>query len=193
MIDIKDLRDSIDEVEKSLARRGYSLNKDKFIDLDGQRKSLQVEVESLQSNRKNLSNDFGKLKSSGEDTEDLKKKIDSINDNLKSKNESLSLILDSINSILLDIPNIPHESTPDGKNENDNVVIRTVGQITSSNKVDHIDLTTKIDTDLAAKLAGSRFAVLKGSLAKLQRALITLMLDTAQKNGYEEYLSLIHI
>ena len=187
MIDIKDLRDSIDEVEKSLARRGYSLNKDKFIDLDGQRKSLQVEVESLQSNRKNLSNDFGKLKSSGEDTEDLKKKIDAINNNLKSKNESLNLILDSINSILLDIPNIPHESTPDGKNENDNVVIRTVGQITSSNKVDHIDLTTKIDTDLAAKLAGSRFAVLKGSLAKLQRALITLMLDTAQKNGYEEY------
>jgi seryl-tRNA synthetase len=187
MIDIKDLRDNIDEVEKLLARRGYSLNKDTFINLDGQRKSLQVEVESLQSNRKNLSNDFGKLKSSGEDTEDLKKKIDSINDNLKSKNESLSLILDSINSILLDIPNIPHESTPDGKNENDNVVIRTVGQITSSNKVDHIDLTTKIDTDLAAKLAGSRFAVLKGSLAKLQRALITLMLDTAQKNGYEEY------
>ena len=187
MIDIKDLRDSIDEVEKSLARRGYSLNKDKFIDLDGQRKSLQVEVESLQSNRKNLSNDFGKLKSSGEDTEDLKKKIDSINDNLKSKNESLNLILDSINSILLDIPNIPHESTPDGKNESENVVLRTVGKITSSNKVDHIDLTTKIDTDLAAKLAGSRFAVLKGSLAKLQRALISLMLDTAQKNGYEEY------
>ena len=187
MIDIKDLRDNIDEAEQSLARRGYSLDKDKFIDLDGQRKSLQVEVESLQSNRKNLSNDFGKLKSSGEDTEDLKKKIDSINDNLKSKNESLNLILDSINSILLDIPNIPHESTPDGKNESENVVLRTVGKITSSNKVDHIDLTTKIDTDLAAKLAGSRFAVLKGSLAKLQRALISLMLDTAQKNGYEEY------
>ena len=92
MIDIKDLRDSIDEVDKSLARRGYSLNKDKFIDLDGQRKSLQVEVESLQSNRKNLSNDFGKLKSSGEDTEDLKKKIDSINEKLKTKNESLNQI-----------------------------------------------------------------------------------------------------
>ena len=69
---------SIDEVEKSLARRGYSLNKDIFIDLDGQRKSLQIEVESLQSNRKKLSNDFGKLKSSGEDTEHLKKKIDSL-------------------------------------------------------------------------------------------------------------------
>jgi seryl-tRNA synthetase len=85
------------------------------------------------------------------------------------------------------MPNIPHESTPDGKNEHDNVVIRTVGEITSKNTVDHIDLTTKIDTDLAAKLAGSRFAVLKGSLAKLQRSLISLMLDTAHKNGYEEY------
>ena len=187
MIDIKDLRDNIDEAEQSLARRGYSLDKDKFIDLDSQRKSLQVEVESLQSDRKNLSNDFGKLKSSGENTADLKKKIDSINDNLKSKNESLNLILESINTILLDIPNIPDKSTPDGNNESDNVVLRTVGQITSTNQIDHIDLTTKIDTDLAAKLAGSRFAVLKGSLAKLQRALITLMLDTAEKNGYKEY------
>ena len=187
MIDIKDLRDNIDAVELSLARRGYSLNKEKFIDLDSQRKSLQVDVESLQSDRKNLSNDFGKLKSTGKDTGDLKKKIDSINENLKSKNESLNLILESINIILLDIPNIPHESTPDGKNESENVVLRTVGKITSTNKVNHIDLTTMIDTDLAAKIAGSRFAVLKGDLAKLQRALITLMLDVAQKNGYEEY------
>ena len=187
MIDIKFLRDNLDHVEESLARRGYSLQKDKFIALDLERKSLQVEVESLQSDRKVLSNDFGKLKSSGENTDNLKKKIDLINDNLKIKNESLNLILESINSILLDIPNIPHESTPDGKNESDNVVIRTVGKITSTNTVDHIDITKKIDTDLAAKLAGSRFAVLKGSLAKLQRALISLMLDTAIKNGYEEY------
>ena len=187
MIDIKNLRDSIDEVEQSLARRGYTLNKDKFIDLDGQRKSLQVEVETLQSERKNLSNDFGKLKSSGSDTDELKKKVDALNENLKTKNESLNAALESINNILLDIPNIPHESTPDGKNEKDNVVLRTVGEVVSTNTIDHIDLTKKIDTDLAAKIAGSRFAVLKGSLAKLQRALITLMLDTAQKNGYEEY------
>ena len=187
MIDIKNLRDSIDEVEQSLARRGYTLNKDKFIDLDGQRKSLQVEVETLQSERKNLSNDFGKLKSSGSDTDELKKKIDALNENLKTKNESLNAALESINNILLDIPNIPHESTPDGKNEKDNIVLRTVGEVISTNTIDHIDLTKKIDTDLAAKIAGSRFAVLKGSLAKLQRALITLMLDTSQKNGYEEY------
>ena len=187
MIDIKVLRENIDGVEESLARRGYLLDKDKFISLDGERKSLQIEVETLQSERKSLSNDFGKLKASGKNTDDLKKKLDTLNNNLKIKNESLNLILESINNILLDMPNIPHESTPNGKNENANVVIRTVGEITSQNKVDHIDLTTKIDTDLAAKLAGSRFAVLKGSLAKLQRSLISLMLDTAHKNGYEEY------
>ena len=187
MIDIKFLRDNINQVEHLLARRDYSLDKDQFKALDAERKSLQVEVESLQSERKTLSNDFGKLKSSGENIDDLKKKLDFINDNLKIKNELLNQILESINNILLDIPNIPHESTPDGKNENDNVIIRTVGKITSKNTVDHIDITKKIDTDLAAKLSGSRFAVLKGSLAKLQRALISLMLDTAQKNGYEEY------
>ena len=121
MIDIKNLRDSIDEVEHSLARRGYTLNKDKFIDLDGQRKSLQVEVETLQSERKNLSNDFAKLKSSGSNTDELKKKIDALNENLKTKNESLNAALESIHNILLDIPNIPHETTPDGKNENDNI------------------------------------------------------------------------
>ena len=187
MIDIKHLRNNIDEVENSLARRGYLLDKERFINLDADRKSLQVEVETLQSDRKNLSNDFGKLKSLGEDTSDLKKKIDSINVSLKIKNESLNAILESIHTILLNIPNIPHESTPCGENESENVVIRSVGKITSTNKIDHIDITTKIDTDLAAKLAGTRFAVLKGSMAKLQRALISFMLDIASKNGYEEY------
>ena len=187
MIDIKHLRNNIDEVENSLARRGYKLDIDRFINLDADRKSLQVEVETLQSDRKNLSNDFGKLKSLGEDTSDLKKKIDSINVSLKIKNESLNAILESIHTILLDIPNIPHESTPCGENESENVVIRSVGKITSTNTIDHIDITTKIDTDLAAKLAGTRFAVLKGSMAKLQRALISFMLDIASKNGYEEY------
>jgi len=187
MIDIKHLRNNIDEVENSLAKRGYKLDIEKFINLDADRKSLQVEVETLQSDRKNLSNDFGKLKSLGEDTSDLKKKIDSINASLKIKNESLNAILESIHTILLNIPNIPHESTPSGENESENVVIRSVGKITSTNTIDHIDITTKIDTDLAAKLAGTRFAVLKGSMAKLQRALISFMLDIASKNGYEEY------
>ena len=187
MINIKNLRDDIDTVASALATRGYELNKAIFIELEGERKVLQVEVESLQSDRKNLSNEFGKLKSEGKDTGELKDQIDQINNALKLKDSLLQAILEKMNTFLLDIPNIPHTSTPVGKNEDDNVVVRKHGDILSSNTVDHLDITSKIDTDLAAKLAGSRFAVLKGDMAKLQRALISLMLDTAIKNGYEEY------
>jgi seryl-tRNA synthetase len=187
MIDIKNLRDDITALSKSLQRRGYSLDIEKFTSLDADRKKLQVNVENLQSTRKKLSQTFGELKASDSDTSSLKKEIDSVNDELKKENDLLNSLLDEINNFLLDIPNIPDESTPDGSSENDNVLIRKVGEITSTNKIDHIDLTEKIDTDLASKLAGSRFAVLKGSLAKLQRALISMMLDVANKNGYEEY------
>ena len=187
MIDIKNLRDNIDVISDSLNRRGYILDSKKFKSLDSERKSLQVSVETLQSSRKKLSEEFGKLKASGDDTVSLKEEIDKINSDLKKENELLNSILESINEFLLDIPNIPDESTPNGSNENDNVLVRKVGEIISTNTVDHIDLTKKIDTDLAAKIAGSRFAVLRGSLAKLQRALISLMLDVANKNGYEEY------
>ena len=187
MIDIKNLRDDITALSKSLQRRGYSLDIEKFTSLDADRKKLQVNVENLQSTRKKLSQTFGELKASDSDTSSLKKEIDSVNDELKKENDLLNSLLDEINNFLLDIPNIPDESTPDGSSENDNVLIRKVGEITSTNKIDHIDLTEKIDTDLASKLAGSRFAVLKGSIAKLQRALISMMLDVAHKNGYEEY------
>ncbi|MEK9976741.1 MAG: serine--tRNA ligase [Gammaproteobacteria bacterium] len=187
MIDIKNLRDSIDVVSDALLRRGYQLDSEKFKSLDSERKVLQVNVETMQSTRKKLSEEFGKLKASGSDTTSLKEQIDNINLDLKKENDLLNALLESINEYLLDIPNIPDQSTPDGSNDKDNVLIRKVGDITSKNTVDHIDLTNKIDTDLASKIAGSRFAVLKGSLAKLQRALISFMLDIASKNGYEEY------
>ena len=187
MIDIKNLRDNIDATSVALLRRGYKLDSERFKALDSERKALQVNVETLQSSRKKLSEEFGKLKASGSNTILLKEKIDAVNSDLKKENELLNAVLESINEYLLDIPNIPDQSTPDGSNENDNVLIRKVGEIKTTNTVDHIDLTNKIDTDLASKLAGSRFAVLKGSLAKLQRALISFMLDIAHKNGYEEY------
>ena len=187
MINIKNLRDEIDTVQSALASRGYELDKDTFIKLEKERKILQVDVESLQSERKNLSNEFGKLKSQGEDTNKLKIKIDQINNDLKEKDTTLQAILEKINIFLLDIPNVPHDSTPIGLNEDDNVVVKKYGDNLSTNVVDHLDITSKIDTELAAKLSGSRFSVLKGDIAKLQRALISFMLDTAIKNGYEEY------
>ncbi|MEL0116015.1 MAG: serine--tRNA ligase, partial [Gammaproteobacteria bacterium] len=149
MIDIKNLRDNIDAISVALLRRGYKLDSKKFKALDSDRKDLQVNVETLQSTRKKLSEEFGKLRASGSDTTLLKEEIDNINADLKKENELLNALLESINEYLLDIPNIPDQSTPDGSSENDNILIRKVGKITSTNTVDHIDLTKKIDTDLA--------------------------------------------
>jgi len=187
MLNIKDLRDDFDNIKIALANRGYDINQKTFEKLDNERKTLQVDVENLQAERNKLSNDFGKLKSSGEDTSQLKDTIDKINSELDEKSLQLSSVLSDINNFLLDIPNIPHESVPLGKDEKDNVVVETFGTIYSKNKKDHLEITNMIDTDTAAKLAGSRFSVLKGDLAKLQRALIAFMIDEAIKNGYEEY------
>ena len=187
MINIKNLREDINQVSASLLTRGYELDVDSFVSLDEQRKVLQVEVEDLQSQRKILSNDFGKMKSNNEDTTSLKVDIDKINDVLDKKDENLQLLLNEINTFLLNIPNIPNANVPLGKNETENVVIKISGEITSTNLLDHLDISKNIDTDLAAKLAGSRFSVLKGDIAKLQRALISFMIDIAIKNGYKEH------
>ena len=187
MINIKNLREDINQVSASLLTRGYELDVDSFVSLDEQRKVLQVEVEDLQSQRKILSNDFGKMKSNNEDTTSLKVEIDKINDVLDKKDENLQLLLNEINAFLLNIPNIPNANVPFGKNETENVVIKISGEITSTNLLDHLDISKNIDTDLAAKLAGSRFSVLKGDIAKLQRALISFMIDIAIKNGYKEH------
>ena len=187
MLNIKDLRDDFDNIKIALVNRGYDINQKTFEKLDNERKTLQVDVENLQAERNKLSNDFGKLKSSGEDTSQLKDTIDKINSELDEKSLQLSSVLSDINNFLLDIPNIPHESVPLGKDEKDNVVVETLGTIYSKNKKDHLEITNMIDTETAAKLAGSRFSVLKGDLAKLQRALIAFMIDEAIKNGYEEY------
>ena len=187
MLDIKLLRDDIDRIKIELEKRGYSLDVKKFKLLDSDRKLLQVKVEDFQSQRKKLSEEFGKLKSSGDDTTNLKVHIDEINNDLKKASNELDKILESLNIFLLDIPNIPHSTCPEGVDETDNVVIKKYGSINSERKVDHLSITNEIDTDMATKIAGPRFAVLKGDMAKLQRALISLMLNTAIKNGYQEY------
>ena len=187
MIDVKLLRDTPNEVRDSLKSRGYDLNIAYFEELDEIRKVLQVEVEQLQSQRKNLSAEFGKAKASGQDVNDLKSQVDKVNSDLKVKDDKLQNLLTDINNFLLDIPNIPRSDVPVGNNEDDNVVIKKIGDIKSTNTKDHLEITTDIDTDLAASLSGSRFSVLRGDISKLQRALINFMMDNATANGYEEY------
>ena len=187
MIDIKRLRDNFDDIKISLKKRGYEIDKLLFDNLEDSRKKLQVNVENLQAERKKLSIEFGELKSAGRDTSDLKKIINKINSELESKESDLQELLLKINNLLLDLPNIPDPSTPEGINENDNKIISEHGVVKSTNKLDHLEISNNIDTELAAKLAGSRFAVLKGDMVKLQRSLINFMIDCAIKNGYEEY------
>ena len=187
MIDTKLLREEFSTIKNSLMRRGFDIDQKKFESIDSHRKSLQVEVENLQSERNNISAEFGQKKKSGENTDELKAKVDQINLNLGNKEEDLNNVLQEINAFLMEIPNTPDESVPIGKDETENVVIKKCGEITTTNKLDHLEITNDIDTELATKLAGARFSVLRGDIAKLQRALITFMLDNAIKNGYQEY------
>ena len=187
MIDIKNLRENFSDVQKSLARRGFDIDKDFFTKQDKLRKDLQVDVENLKAERNKLSSEFGRLKSQKKDTSELKTQVDLVNEKLKSKDASLSVILKDIESFLLNIPNLPEDTVPDGDDESSNVVLRKEGDIYTKNKLNHLEITELIDTDLAAVLAGARFSVLKNQIAKLQRSLIAFMLDQAIEKGYEEY------
>lgn len=187
MIDLKNLRENFSDVQKSLARRGFDIDKDFFTKQDKLRKDLQVDVENLKAERNKLSTEFGKLKSQKKDTSELKTQVDLVNEKLKSKDASLAVILKDIDNFLLDIPNLPEDTVPDGADESSNVVLRKEGDIYTKNKLNHLEITDLIDTDLAAILAGARFSVLKNQIAKLQRSLISFMLDQAIEKGYEEY------
>ncbi len=187
MLDTKLLREDFNNIKTALLKRGFDIDQKKFESIDATRKSIQVEVENLQSERNSISAEFGQKKKSGESTDDLKIKVDEVNLSLGNKEEDLNKVLKELNDFLMDIPNIPDESVPIGKDETENVVIKKYGEITATNKLDHLEITSDIDTELATKLAGARFSVLRGDVAKLQRALITFMLDNAIKNGYQEY------
>ena len=187
MLDIKLIRESSKEIQAALSNRGYELDLEKFTKIDAERKRLQIDVEFVQSERKKLSNEFASLKKQDLSTEELKANIEKMNNGLKAGEEALKDIQKELEDFLLDIPNIAHKDAPIGKDESSNVVIRQVGEVNTTNSKDHIEITSDIDSELAVKLAGSRFSVLKNDIAKMQRALIHLMLDLATKNGYQEH------
>ena len=186
MIDINLLRADPERVKNSLNIKNYDLDSDLFIEIDSNRKTLQTEVEDLKGLKNKLSKDFGELKRNNQDTSELSNQLDEIKKNLFEKEELLNKTLSQLNNFLLDIPNIPHQDVEAGKSEEDNKVIKTFGDVQKKDSIDHLEITSDIDTESAVKLAGTRFAVLKDDIAKLQRALISFMLDVAEKNGYEE-------
>ena len=186
MIDINLLRADPEKVKNNLKVKKYDLNVELFNEIDLNRKTLQTEVEDLKSLKNKLSKDFGKLKKNNEDTTELSSQLDEIKGNLLEKENLLSKVLSRLNDFQLDIPNIPHQDVEEGDSEEDNKVIKTFGEAQKRNSTDHLEIASDIDMESAVKLAGTRFVVLKDDIAKLHRALISFMLDVAEKNGYQE-------
>ena len=191
MININALRDQTEQVKLALKKRGYTLNAEKFEKLEQQRKSIQVKAQELQEQRNQVSKKIGLEKSIGNNVDELMKQVNSTAESLKSYEEQLEKIQSDLQVLLLDIPNIPHSTVPEGKNENDNLVVREFGSIKSFNFTpkDHVDIGVLhgLDFDLGAKLSGARFVVMRKDIARLHRAIGQMMLDTqVNDNGYEE-------
>ncbi|XDZ52089.1 serine--tRNA ligase [Neisseriaceae bacterium CLB008] len=192
MLDIQLFRTDINSVAEQLARRGYDLNVAAFNDLDSQRKNLQVLAQDLQAKRNATSKQIGIAKSKGEDVADILATVANLGDELKQAEEAYQAVQDQLDQWMLSIPNLPHESVPTGKDENDNVEVRKVGTPRSFDFEikDHVDVGAPLglDFDTGAALSGARFTVLKGQIAQLHRALAQFMLNThTNEHGYLEH------
>jgi seryl-tRNA synthetase len=187
MIDLNLLKADSSIVAKELKQKNYALDVSSFEILEIERKKYQTETEDLQAQRNALSKEYGMLKKAGKEDSTLSQKIDAIKTELDLCSNKLSDIQLNIKDFLLDIPNLPDPSTPTGLSEEDNVVVRRIGEPEVSGGKDHLEITSMINTESANLLAGSRFAVLEGRIAQLQRALIAFMLDKASEHGYKEY------
>jgi seryl-tRNA synthetase len=192
MLDPKLLRSEPDFVAQQLARRGFALDTGTLKTLEERRKILQTRTQELQAERNARSRGIGKAKAAGEDIAPLLREVEGLGEKLGKNEEDLAALQVELNDILMGIPNLPHASVPDGKGEEDNPEIRRWGTApTFEFEIrDHVDLGEQLgqlDFEAAAKLTGSRFCVMQGSLARLHRALIQLMLDThTREHGYRE-------
>ena len=194
MLDIKFIRDNSDTVERMLEQRGYDLDLQTILSLDHQRREAIQEVESLKHERKVVSDQIAQMKKQGEDASHTISRMRQTSQRIKELDGKLGEAEDEIRRALLLIPNVPHESVPVGKDENDNPVVKRWGEITqfSFTPKPHWELGVSLgilDFERAAKIAGARFTLYWGVGAQLERALINFMLDLhTTKHGYVEVL-----
>ena len=192
MLDPRLIRNQLDETAARLAARGYTLETARIAALEAERKEVQVRTQALQNERNTRSKAIGKAKAAGEDIAPLMAEVAKLGDELKQGETRLEDLQTELNDILLGVPNIPHDSVPTGKDENDNVEVRRWGEprsfpFTPKDHVDVGDGLGLLDFETAAKIAGTRFAVMSGPLARLHRALIQFMLDLhTSEHGYTE-------
>ncbi len=192
MLDSKLLRSNLQDVADRLASRGFALDTARIEALEEQRKTVQTRTEALQAERNARSKSIGQAKQRGEDIAPLMADVERMAGELSAGKVELDAIQTELDSILLGIPNLPHESVPVGKDEDDNVEVRRWGTPTQFDfeVKDHVALGEKfgwLDFETAAKLSGARFALLRGPIARLHRALAQFMINLhVTEHGYEE-------
>ncbi|MCE8036576.1 MAG: serine--tRNA ligase [Halomonadaceae bacterium] len=192
MLDPKLLRSDLDTVAQRLAKRGFTLDTERLEALESRRRDLQTETESLQNERNTRSKAIGKAKASGEDIQPLLDEVSDLGDRLDAAKRQLAEVQEEWDALVSGLPNLPHESVPVGESEEDNVELHRWGTPREFDFEvrDHVDLgglKGELDFELAAKLTGSRFAVMRGQIARLHRALTQFMLDKQTlEHGYEE-------
>ncbi|PID46637.1 MAG: serine--tRNA ligase [Proteobacteria bacterium] len=192
MLDIKQLRNNLDDIAAQLQRRGFTLDVETFKVLEAERKSIQTETQTLQNDRNLRSKAIGKARANGEDVQPLLDEVADFGDRLKQAEQKLSNVQAKIDDIVTAIPNLLHESVPDGEDESDNVEVSRWGEPTHFDfePLDHVALGKRnqwVDLSASSKLTGARFMVLHQQMARLHRALIQFMLDThTTEHGYQE-------
>jgi seryl-tRNA synthetase len=192
MLDIQILRNNLQGVADSLATRGFELDTARFIELEAARKTIQMRTQALQSTRNNASKLIGQAKARGEDTTAIMAEVALVGEELKALEMQLGALQADLHQLLEGLPNMPHQGVPSGKSEADNVEVRKAGAPPVFDFVvkDHVELGEMLgglDFETAAKISGARFSLLKGSLARLHRALSQFMLDThTDEHGYTE-------
>ncbi|STX41084.1 seryl-tRNA synthetase [Legionella donaldsonii] len=192
MLDPQLLRDNPQYVAEQLKKRGFHFDVQAFVILEDQRKLLQVTTQALQNDRNQRSKLIGQAKARGEDITVMREEVNRLGEELQSKKTELDEVLKHLDALLFSLPNLPHPSVPEGRDEQDNQEVRRWGAIPTFDFAvkSHDELgeaLAKMDFALAAKITGSRFVVMKAELARLHRALIQFMLDIhTQEHGYEE-------
>ncbi len=191
MLDIQQLRNDLDGVVSQLKKRSFEFDAASFSALEQERKTVQTNTEALQAKRNAASKSIGFAKSKGEDVSVIMAEVAGLGDAQKAGEARLAEIQEQLKGLMLNVPNLPHDSVPAGKSEVDNVEVRKVGTPKTFDFLvkDHTDVGTPLglDFDTGIKLSGTRFTFMRGGIAKLHRALAQFMLDTqTEQHGYEE-------
>jgi seryl-tRNA synthetase len=191
MLDVRQLRKDPELIAQALAVKGYAFDVEMFNTLETQRRELQQKTEQLQNERNAKSKSIGQAKAKGEDIAPLLEEVSGLGARLDEAKHAFEKIQQRLQDLLRAVPNIPDKSVPEGSDEADNIELKRWGNLPEFNfePLDHVDLTQggALDFDVAAKISGSRYVVIHGQLARMQRALTQFMLDThTQRHGYSE-------